>query len=72
MPSSMRTAFASSLRENVSRDCDAERFVALFRRYDPPVADIPDEHVAAMFISPDAPSGVGEDIIVRVRVGQSD
>ena len=37
------------LAEVINKDCGAERYAALFRRYDPPVADIPDEDVAAIW-----------------------
>jgi len=36
------------LAELISKDPGAERYTALFHRYDPPVADIPNENVTAV------------------------
>src|SRR5450432_3031092 len=41
------------LAEIIGKDFGAKRYATLFHRYDPAVADIPDEHVAAMFMSLD-------------------
>jgi len=39
------------LAEVIDKDCRAERDAALFRRHNPPATDIPNENVAAVFMS---------------------
>jgi hypothetical protein len=45
------------LAEVVRRDRGAKRYAALFRRHDPPTADVPDEDIAAVFLSLDVHVG---------------
>ena len=64
------------LAEVISKDCRAECYAALLHRHNPPAADIPDEDVAAMFVSLDVYVGLVKRLarqsdVARHSVAQS-